>query len=77
MSDLVQRLCDAHSMALQADFAPDMAGLYREAADEIERLQKFAGAITTGHSVAEIKEMLRTPEGVAKLKANYASLTNG
>jgi hypothetical protein len=41
---------------------------------EIERLQKFAGAVTSGHSVSEIKEMLRTPEGLAKLKENYEAL---
>ncbi len=60
MSDLVQRLCDAHSMALQADFAPGMAGLYREAADEIERLQSLLGAVSPGKSVADIKEHLRS-----------------
>jgi hypothetical protein len=59
MTDLVQRLRDAHSMALQADFAPDKAGLYREAAEEIDRLQSLLGAVSSGQSVADIKEHLR------------------
>ena len=59
MSDLVQRLRDAHSMALQADFGGSLARLCKEAADEIERLQSLAGAVTPGQSVADIKEHLR------------------
>jgi hypothetical protein len=59
MSDLVQRLRDAHSMALQADYGRAQAALYKEAADEIERLQSLAGAVTPGQSVADIKEYLR------------------
>jgi hypothetical protein len=38
------------------------------ARNEIERLRAIAGAVTAGESVASIKEMLRTPEGIAKLK---------
>jgi hypothetical protein len=48
--------------------------LMDEAANEIERLRSLLGVVSPGHSVSEIKEMLRTPEGIAKLKANYETL---
>ena len=76
MSDLVQRLREEATKC--GDVGLDEAtGLMREAADEIERLQKFAGAVTSGYSVSEIKEMLRTPAGIAKLKAQAEALANG
>ena len=37
-----------------------IAGICRQAADEIERLRSLLGAVTPGQSVADIKEYLRT-----------------
>jgi hypothetical protein len=36
-----------------------IAGICRQAADEIERLRSLLGAVTPGQSVADIKEYLR------------------
>jgi hypothetical protein len=36
---------------------------------ELDRLQSAAGAVTSGNTVAAIKALLRTPEGLQQLKA--------
>jgi hypothetical protein len=62
MSDLVQRLRKEANMEFMSSNLDDqrLCKLCGEAADEIERLQTIAGAVTPGQSVSEIKEHLRT-----------------
>ena len=75
MSDIVNELRDYRCGIANSDVSALDAlvsvpiGLLMRAADEIERLRYIAGAVTPGQSVADIKELLRTPEGIAKLNA--------
>jgi hypothetical protein len=76
MSDIVERLknpsyvsiVDDETTNWKLDEAKTTADM-REAAAEIERLHSLVGAISPGQSVSDIKELLRTPEGIAKLNA--------
>ena len=76
MSDLITNLRNAADemeeaksrISWETKSGVDLIALMRFAANDIERLRAIAGAVTAGESVATIKEMLRTPEGIAKLK---------
>jgi hypothetical protein len=75
MSDLVQRLRKEANMEFMSSNLDDqrLCKLCGEAADEIERLQTIAGAVTPGQSVSEIKEHLRT----LKTALDQEKATNG
>jgi delta 1-pyrroline-5-carboxylate dehydrogenase len=62
MSDLVARLRTFEVQDDVSDSNADMIkGLMREAADEIERLQRLAGAVTAGESFSEIRRHVKRP----------------
>lgn len=70
MSDIIKELREIATH----DAEPWIRRIAAEAADEIERLRSLVGAVSPGETLSEIKEMLRTPEGIARLRD---SLPNG
>lgn len=56
MSDLVERLRAAQAAMIRGEQNLSSAGLHGEAADEIERLQSLAGAVSPGPSLSDLKE---------------------
>ena len=78
MSDIVSRLRElAATKAGESppewfsspNWAEAMSVLLREAADEIERLRRLAGAVTQGEGFRDIREQTKRPSGFGETAA--------
>ena len=76
MSDIVTELNDCAQAGSAASGETELVvwraqavALMRDAALAILGHRAIAGAVSPGETLAEIKDMLRTPDGLARLKA--------